>query len=169
MHSNQTAYLARAVGWAHKHGLKVLVDLHGAPGSQNGFANSGRTGPVQFQDDPFNAVRAGIAVGLIGQAFSAQTDVVTHIEILNEPVLDRSSVPALDTFTKNYYNVAYWLTQRGYKGVIHDGFLPLSSWNGFLPGSTLDTHIFAGLYQYHGVSGTYIVVIHSRRRIDLAY
>lgn len=33
----QYPYLFKAVGWAKKHGLKVMIDLHGAPGSQNGF------------------------------------------------------------------------------------------------------------------------------------
>ncbi len=40
----QAEYLDRAIGWAGNHGLKVLIDLHGAPGSQNGFDNSGRRG-----------------------------------------------------------------------------------------------------------------------------
>lgn len=34
--SGQLPYLQKAVGWARSHGLKVIVDLHGAPGSQNG-------------------------------------------------------------------------------------------------------------------------------------
>lgn len=33
---DQWAMLLRACGWAQKHGIKVIVDLHGAPGSQNG-------------------------------------------------------------------------------------------------------------------------------------
>ena len=30
------AHLDKAIGWARKNGMKVWVDLHGAPGSQNG-------------------------------------------------------------------------------------------------------------------------------------
>lgn len=33
----QYPYLFKAVGWAKKHGLRVMIDIHGAPGSQNGF------------------------------------------------------------------------------------------------------------------------------------
>jgi glucan 1,3-beta-glucosidase len=33
----QLPYLQKAVTWAKNHGLKVIVDLHGAPGSQNGY------------------------------------------------------------------------------------------------------------------------------------
>lgn len=32
----QLPYLQKAVTWAAKHNIKVIVDLHGAPGSQNG-------------------------------------------------------------------------------------------------------------------------------------
>ena len=32
----QIPYLQKAVTWAGNHGLKLIVDLHGAPGSQNG-------------------------------------------------------------------------------------------------------------------------------------
>ena len=31
--------------------MKALIDLHGAPGSQNGFDNSGRRGPIRWADD----------------------------------------------------------------------------------------------------------------------
>ena len=34
--TGQLPYLQKAVSWASKYGLKVIVDLHGAPGSQNG-------------------------------------------------------------------------------------------------------------------------------------
>jgi glucan 1,3-beta-glucosidase len=37
----QLPYLDKAVDWAGRYGLKVIIDLHGAPGSQNGFDNSG--------------------------------------------------------------------------------------------------------------------------------
>ena len=33
----QHEYLIKAIGWAGKHGLKVIIDLHGVPGSQNGY------------------------------------------------------------------------------------------------------------------------------------
>jgi glucan 1,3-beta-glucosidase len=38
----QEPYLRKALGWANNYGIKVLIDLHGAPGSQNGFDNSGQ-------------------------------------------------------------------------------------------------------------------------------
>jgi glucan 1,3-beta-glucosidase len=34
--SGQIQYMEKAVSWARNHGLKLIIDLHGAPGSQNG-------------------------------------------------------------------------------------------------------------------------------------
>ena len=34
------------VKWAQEFGLKIMLDIHAAPGSQNGFDNSGRMGPI---------------------------------------------------------------------------------------------------------------------------
>lgn len=36
----QLPYLKKAITWASNYGLKVIVDLHGAPGSQNGYGLS---------------------------------------------------------------------------------------------------------------------------------
>eukprot|EP00808_Paulinella_micropora_P024975 g51821.t1 len=35
------AYLARAIEWCKKYRIAVMIDLHTAPGSQNGYGNSG--------------------------------------------------------------------------------------------------------------------------------
>jgi glucan 1,3-beta-glucosidase len=36
----------RALNWARKYGLRVNLDLHTAPGSQNGWNHSGRLGSI---------------------------------------------------------------------------------------------------------------------------
>lgn len=43
--SGSAPYMDKAIAWARQTGLKVIVDLHGAPGSQNGrrSAVSGRS------------------------------------------------------------------------------------------------------------------------------
>src|SRR2546423_11215730 len=43
------AYLEKAIGWAKAAGIRVWIDLHGCPGSQNGFDNSGHAGAVEWQ------------------------------------------------------------------------------------------------------------------------
>lgn len=41
-------YLDKAFEWAEKYGLKILVDLHTVPGSQNGTDNAGICGICQW-------------------------------------------------------------------------------------------------------------------------
>ena len=42
-HPGCIAYLDRAFRWARETGLKIMIDLHTVPGSQNGFDNGGLT------------------------------------------------------------------------------------------------------------------------------
>ena len=52
--TGQYPYLLKAVGWAQKYNLNVVIDLHGAPGSQNGFDNSGRMGPIRWHKSQYD-------------------------------------------------------------------------------------------------------------------
>lgn len=38
--SGQLTYLRQAIAWAAIYNLKVIIDLHGAPGSQNGYVSN---------------------------------------------------------------------------------------------------------------------------------
>ena len=51
-HPGCVEYLDRAFDWAERAGLKVLIDLHTVPGSQNGFDNGGLTGVVRWHTTP---------------------------------------------------------------------------------------------------------------------
>ncbi|KKK13644.1 hypothetical protein AOCH_007410 [Aspergillus ochraceoroseus] len=120
----------------------VIVDLHGAPGSQNGFDNSGRKGPIEWQQR--DTVEQTIyAFELLAQRYLAgNADVVTAIEALNEP-----SIPGgvnLDEL-KEYYSEALAKVQENNPDaalVLHDGFNAVESWNGFMTGeeAVMDTH-----------------------------
>ncbi len=41
-----------ALDQCQQNGLKLLLDLHGAPGSQNGWDHSGRSGAINWPKDP---------------------------------------------------------------------------------------------------------------------
>ena len=44
-------YLVRAAQWCRTHKMQMWLDLHTAPGSQNGFDNSGRFGEMLWSTD----------------------------------------------------------------------------------------------------------------------
>lgn len=90
----QWLYFVRLVGWAREHGLEVWIDLHSAPGSQNGFDNSGQILPKatceNWISSDTNIERTVQAIRDISQAVMDDNlrDVVTGFGILNEPYMD---------------------------------------------------------------------------------
>ena len=91
------------MGWARKHGLHTIIDLHGAPGSQNGYDNSGqRTGSPQWALDSAN-VKATLAVI---QVIATQLGpMIDAIELLNEVAGFLGS--AWDAAVRGYWKSGY--------------------------------------------------------------
>ena len=48
-HPGCITYLDRAFRWARETGLKIMIDLHTVPESQNGFDNGGLTGVCKWR------------------------------------------------------------------------------------------------------------------------
>lgn len=152
----QADYLDKAIGWARNHGLRVLIDLHGAPGSQNGFDNSGRRGDATWHQDYNNVLRTKKVVESLSKKYSDPSywQVVTALGLLNEPATYLSS--DLLATTRQYWYDAYgaarypWApegsaSKSGLALVIHDGFQPISTFDNFMSEPNfedvfLDTH-----------------------------
>ncbi|KAJ6257990.1 Glucan 1,3-beta-glucosidase [Drechslerella dactyloides] len=130
--NGQVAYLDKAIGWARSAGLKVWIDLHGAPGSQNGFDNSGLRDQTNWQYG--NNVQITLDVlSQIAQKYAkpAYQDVVVAIELLNEPGpnlnMDQLGRFYMDGFGKVREVSDTFVT-------FSDAFKPPNSWNGLLSG-----------------------------------
>ncbi|KAF5014940.1 hypothetical protein F66182_13903, partial [Fusarium sp. NRRL 66182] len=145
----QLDVLDQAIGWAREAGLKVIVDLHGAPGSQNGFDNSGRRGSINWDKVPSHISITLDAISALSERYATQSDVVTSIEALNEPmtVIGDNGV---NVWTLQQYYYDTWGRIREVNQdtalTMHDGFQDISFWNGFMgPNSgvwnvMMDTH-----------------------------
>ncbi|KAF2720914.1 glycoside hydrolase family 5 protein [Polychaeton citri CBS 116435] len=131
-------YLGKALDWAQGAGLKVMVDIHGAPGSQNGFDNSGRRGDVEWtQGDSVSQTLKAID--------KLRDDHASHpalasIELLNEPL-----GPALNMDTVRQFMMDGWgnLKNSHVAVAFHDAFEGVTSWNDWGSGMwalLLDTH-----------------------------
>ena len=130
-------YLDKAIGWARQTGLKVHIDLHGAPGSQNGNDNSGhrfqKTDTLGFtRGDTVKQTLKVLEKIASKYAKGNYQDVVVAIELLNEPVPDRlTSIGDVVQFSKDGYGRV-----RGVSSIpviIHDAFQKASFWNDVLP------------------------------------
>ncbi|PSK58659.1 hypothetical protein B9Z65_6674 [Elsinoe australis] len=127
-------YVDKCIAWARQVDLKVLIDLHGVPGSQNGFDNSGRRRPAPgWEQGDANAQRTRSILKKIQRKYGASSydDVILGIEVVNEP----SNWGVSEPFLRQYYYDAYY-QQRDYSSsrvvVMSDQFRPTSYWNELL-------------------------------------
>lgn len=128
--TGQKPYLDRAIGWASQHNLKVWIDLHGVPGSQNGFDNSGLRDHIDWQESEENINITTSVLSQIFEEYSNNTDTVIGFEIVNEPLAANLSTPELRDFYSQSYRS---LRQHTYNNIVlHDAFKPLGYWDSFL-------------------------------------
>ncbi|OTA99742.1 glycoside hydrolase family 5 protein [Hypoxylon sp. CI-4A] len=133
-------YLHLAADWAHNNNLRVMIDLHGAPGSQNGLDNSGRRGAVQWtQGDTITQTLN--ALNKLRDDFASHP-AVASIELLNEPMSPDLNMDMVRQFMSSG---ALNLQNSNIAVAFHDAFLGVTSWDGWGEPSSassllLDTH-----------------------------
>ncbi|KAF8463657.1 glycoside hydrolase superfamily [Kalaharituber pfeilii] len=134
------AYLDKAIGWARQCGMKVWVDLHGAPGSQNGFDNSGQSGIVDWQKGD-NIQKTFEVLKVMARKYGSEeyADVVHAIELINEPISwGNNKFDVTYQFSVDaYWKVKELCTNKNLQIIMHDAFVALPAWVD-LPGRTSD-------------------------------
>lgn len=133
--SGAAVYIDAAVDWARLLGLKMIIDLHGVPGSQNGFDNSGQRmdSPTWQTGDTVQQTLQILQTISDKYAQPSFQDVIVGIELINEPAQYRADKLNLNV-TKQFYRDGYNYV-RGISNttvIIADGFMPPNNWNGFL-------------------------------------
>ncbi len=126
-----------------KNNLKLLLDLHGAPGSQNGWDHSGRSGAINWTD-PDNVQETLRVLESFAQKYG-QHPALCGIELLNEPKQD-VSLEILQRFYKDAYVVLRKHLDPNVAVVFHDSFRALA-WKKFMQEPAfsnviLDTHLY---------------------------
>ncbi|EON68633.1 hypothetical protein W97_07891 [Coniosporium apollinis CBS 100218] len=157
-------YLLRGVEYARQNGLRVNLDLHGAPGSQNGWNHSGRQGQINWlngTDGDINAQRTLDIHKQLSTFFSQPRyqNVVTLYGIVNEPrmvALDRQKVI---TWTENAIKV---IRDGGITAILvfGDGFMGLDNWQGKLQS---DGRLLLDVHQYVIFNVDQIALTHTEK------
>lgn len=145
----QVAYLNKALSWCAKYNLKAWIDLHGVPGSQNGFDNSGLRDALEWQSNYGYVDFTLNVIKQISETYSTNEfkDVVIGIELVNEPNLSGLSLEGL----KDYYTKGYNLVRDSgdVPVIIHDGFRQLdNTWSDFL-NTQLDPNVWDVIMDHH--------------------
>lgn len=123
--------LDAAFAWAEEFGLRVVIDLHAAPGCQNGFDNGGIKDICEWHTRPDYLEHSLTVLERLAQRY-AHKPALHAIEVLNEP---RWDVPT--DYLKNYYLRAYERIRRHCSPekvtvVFHDGFRSFREYLGFM-------------------------------------
>ncbi|PSN75201.1 glycoside hydrolase [Corynespora cassiicola Philippines] len=142
-------YLLRAIEYARQNGLRVNLDLHGAPGSQNGWNHSGRQGVIGWlngTDGDTNAQRT-LDIHHKLSVFFAQPrykNIVTMYGLVNEPRMVDINTDSVVKWTQKAVDQ---IRKDNITAVIvfGDGFLGLDNWQGRLQE---DDNLLLDVHQY---------------------
>ncbi|KAG7799680.1 hypothetical protein KL929_000596 [Ogataea haglerorum] len=131
----QEDYLDKAIQWCRKYGLFLWIDLHGVPGSQNGFDNSGLRDHVDWQKDSLYVDLSLEILHYIMAKYGGKEykDVVSAIQVLNEPLGSRLNINKLEEFYVNSYTQMRYLKSDNYIAY-HDAFMAPEFWDTRLTG-----------------------------------
>eukprot|EP00429_Kryptoperidinium_foliaceum_P046299 CAMPEP_0176126060 /NCGR_PEP_ID=MMETSP0120_2-20121206/63618_1 /TAXON_ID=160619 /ORGANISM="Kryptoperidinium foliaceum, Strain CCMP 1326" /LENGTH=597 /DNA_ID=CAMNT_0017460969 /DNA_START=36 /DNA_END=1826 /DNA_ORIENTATION=- len=151
----QWPYFLRLVSWCREYGIEVWVDIHTAPGSQNGFDNSG----ILLDDAPTcrhwtsnlaNVERSLKAVRDIAEAVTSYNirDVVTGFGVLNEPFADCDVM-----VVKEFYDNALEIVRKsmGHNTSVYIGdMFNATKWNdGWWTDEDVFANTFLDSHYYH--------------------
>lgn len=143
-------YLLRGIEWARKYGLRVNLDLHSLPGSQNGMNHSGRQGVIGWingTDGSLNAQRSLDIHDQLSQFFAQKRyeNVVTIYGLCNEPKM--LSLGFTDVIAWNKKAIKIIRDNGMDKYIIFgDGFESLTSWKDRM--TDVDSKLIMDTHQY---------------------
>ncbi|KAG0167021.1 hypothetical protein DFQ28_003389 [Apophysomyces sp. BC1034] len=131
-------YLLKGIQWARKYGLRVMVELHSAPGSQNGWNHSGKSGQIGWLNGTLgdeNAKRTLEIIKDMVRYFNKPewAHVIPVLGVLNEPAIFRLDKDRVKAWYRESYDAIRQITGHGNGPYLtyHEGFLGMPAWAGF--------------------------------------
>lgn len=139
-----------------KYSLKGIIDLHGAPGGQNGFDNSGHDGVIDWgKGDTINRtldVIERLSMMILNlEANNTTSGVIVGLELLNEAATFNPDLyGGIDT-VKSYYKQGYDVARRYLPAdkysIVIEGAFKVQDWVNFMSepqyeNVQLDLHIY---------------------------
>lgn len=94
-------YVDQAFQWAEETGIRILLGLHGAPGSQNGRDHSGRIGAVGWAHSASYIDETLEVIHKIAKRYGNRPALL-GISLLNEPAASISKATLLEYYRKAY-------------------------------------------------------------------
>ena len=157
-------YLLRGIEYARQNGLRVNLDVHGLPGSQNGWNHSGRQGAIGWLNGTDGALNGQRSLDLHGQlaTFFAQPrykNVVGLYGLVNEPKMISLQTSDVIAWTTKAIEVVRKAGITQYI-IFADGFLGLLKWKGQLQ---VDKNLILDAHQYTIFNNDQIAFDHKKK------
>ena len=123
--------LDRALDWADELGLRVLLDLHAAPGCQNGFDNGGLQDVCEWHTREEYLAHSVDVLGRLAQRYRARPS-LHAIQLLNEPRWDVPTDLLKGFYLRAYAAIRTHCAPERVAVVFHDGFRSHREYLGFM-------------------------------------
>jgi len=123
--------LDQAFAWAEHYGLLIVLDLHAAPGCQNGFDNGGIKDVCEWHTQPDYIDHSLNVLQRLAERYHNRP-ALHGIEVLNEPRWDIDT-DLLKTFTLNaYQRIRSSCAAENVAVIFHDGFRSHTEYKDFM-------------------------------------
>lgn len=133
--------LDKAFAWAAEFGLRVVVDLHTAPGCQNGFDNGGIQDVCEWHTQQAYIDYTLTTLERLAQRYGNHP-ALHGIEVLNEPRWDIDTA-LLQRFTlAAYQKIRSHCPPERVSVIFHDGFRSFREYQGFLSSQDYQNVVF---------------------------
>ncbi|XP_043693518.1 probable glucan 1,3-beta-glucosidase A [Telopea speciosissima] len=138
--------LDNAFLWAQNYSVKVIIDLHAAPGSQNGYEHSSsRDGSQEWGNTDENIQQTVSVIDFLTARYAKNPSLLA-VELINEPLAPGATLESLNKYYKAGYNAvrnhsseAYVVLSNRIGSSDAKEFFPLASG---LNGSVIDVHYY---------------------------
>ncbi|KAJ8771626.1 hypothetical protein K2173_026803 [Erythroxylum novogranatense] len=167
--------LDNAFSWAEKYGVKIIIDLHAAPGSQNGFEHSSpRDGSQEWGQTAANIQQTVVVIDFLTARY-AKSSSLYAVQLINEPLAPGASLDALNKYyqagydaVRKHSSTAYVVMSNRLGPAEPREFFPLASG---LNGTVIDVHyynLFSSIFDTMTVQQN-IDFINTNRSAQLSY
>ena len=123
--------LDHAFDWAEEFGLEIVLDLHAAPGCQNGFDNGGIQGVCEWHTQPEYIDYSLLILERLARRYHNRP-ALHAIEVLNEPHQTIDTALLKQYTTDGYRRIRQYCQAQDVAVVFHDGFRSFREYADFL-------------------------------------
>lgn len=133
--------LDRAFDWAEEYGLFVVLDLHAAPGCQNGFDNGGIKDVCEWHTREDYIAHSLNVLERLAERYRHRP-ALHAIEVLNEPRWDVDTSLLKKYTTNGYHRIRKYCPAENVAVVFHDGFRSFREYLGFMQPPEFNNAVF---------------------------